>query len=66
MSHKKPPICKLSSHEAFVEQAKDAIDRVHYDTSVSPSTKIAFIKELRNYCDIVLEALDETSHEEGQ
>lgn len=66
MKTKGKPVRRLSTHETLCELAKDAIDRVHADTSVPKSRTRDSIRDLWDHCDTVLEALSETGHEEAE
>lgn len=45
-------------HKKLVEEAKQAIAKVHEDTSVSPKTTRDSLKELRDELDTLIDAVE--------
>lgn len=66
MKTKGKPVRRLSTHETLCELAKDAIDRVHADTSVSKTETRASLRGLAEHAENLRTSVSEDGHEEAE
>ena len=52
------------AHEKLKQDALDAIDKLHSDTSVSPETTLDSLEEVMEHLEMSIDALKLTMHEE--
>ena len=50
-------------HDELIAAAKESIDELHSDTSVSPEQTLTDLKDVRDHLDITIDALSSTIKE---